>query len=190
MLNIIGTQEIETKRLLLRRMKISDSEDMYNNWACDPCVSKFYSWEPHKNIFETERIINTWVAQYNDPLYFHWIIVDKEAQKAIGAFYIDHIDEEKRTGTISCILARQVWGRGLATEITQSVISYCFDKVGFKRIYSHHHENNIGSGKALVKAGFHFTDKSYHAYKDSPGINGNYLHYVIENSNRPQRSHV
>jgi ribosomal-protein-alanine N-acetyltransferase len=183
MLNKIGTQEIETKRLLLRRMKISDSEDMYNNWASDPCVSKFYSWEPHKNIFETKQIIKKWVAQYDDPLCFHWIVIDKETQKAIGTFYISLIDEENCTGTINCILAQQVWGKGLATEITQSVISYCFKKVNFKKIFAHHHENNIGSGKALVKAGLHFTDKSYHTYEDNPSINGNYLHYVIENSN-------
>jgi len=63
MLNKIETQEIKTKRLLLRRMEILDSEDMYNNWASGPCVSKFYSWEPHMSIFETEQIIKTWVSQ-------------------------------------------------------------------------------------------------------------------------------
>lgn len=181
--NKIGTQEIETKRLILRRMKISDAEDMFNNWSSDPCVSKFYSWEPHKNICETVQIIKTWIAQYNDPLYFHWIIVDKATQKAIGTFYINNIDEENCTGTINCILSRKVWGKGLATEITQSVIAYCFEKVNFKIIISHHHENNIGSGKALVKAGLHFTDKRYHTYEESPSINGNYLHYAIENNN-------
>jgi RimJ/RimL family protein N-acetyltransferase len=179
--NKIGTQEIETKRLILRRMKISDAEDMFNNWSSDPCVSKFYSWQPHMNICETVQIIKTWIAQYNDPLYFHWIIVDKATQKAIGTFYINNIDEENCTGTINCILSRQVWGKGLATEITQSVIAYCFEKVNFKIIISHHHENNIGSGKALVKAGLHFTDKRYHTYEESPSINGNYLHYAIEN---------
>jgi len=182
MLNKIGTQEIETKRTLLRRMKISDSADMFNNWACDPCVSKFYSWEPHKNISETKQLIKTWVAQYDNPLCFHWIIIDKEAQKAIGAFYINHIDEENCTGIVNCILAQNVWKKGLATEITQAVISYSFEKVNFKKIISHHHENNVGSGKALAKSGLHFTEKRYHTYEDSPGINGNYLHYVIENN--------
>lgn len=183
MLNKVGTQEIETKRLLLRRMKATDSEDMFNHWACDPCVSKFYSWEPHKHISETEQMIKTWMAQYDDSLYFHWIIIDKETQKAIGTFYINHIDEENRTGTINCILAQRVWGKGLATEITQSVITYGFKTVNFKKLYSHHHEDNIGSGKALVKSGFHFTGKRHHTYEDSQSINGNYLHYVIENSN-------
>ena len=34
-----GTQELETGRLLLRRLSIDDSEMMYNNWASDPQVA-------------------------------------------------------------------------------------------------------------------------------------------------------
>lgn len=183
MLNKIGTQEIETKRLLLRRLKISDAEDMFHYWATDPCVSKYYTWEPHKDISETEQAIKTWVAQYDDPLCFHWIIIDKETQKAMGTFFINRIDEETCTGTINCILAQPVWGKGFATEITQAVVSYCFEKVNFQKIFAHHHENNIGSGKALMKAGLHYTHTSYHTYEDCPSIDGNYLHYAIENDN-------
>ena len=183
MLNKIGTQDLVTKRTLLRRIKFSDSEDMYKNRASDPCVSKFYTWEPHKSIFETEQIIKSWLDQYNNPLYFHWIIIDKETEIAIGTFYIDNIDEENCTGIINCILSQRVWGKGLATEITQSVIAYCFEKVNFKIIISHHHENNIGSGKALIKAGLQFIDKRYHIYEGNPNIDGNYLHYVIDNNN-------
>jgi hypothetical protein len=43
-------------------------------------------------------------------------------------------------------------------------------------------ENNIGSGKALAKAGFYFTGKKYYTYEDNPIINGDYLYYVIESS--------
>ena len=136
MLNKIGTQEIETERLLLRRMNISDSEDMFNNWASDPCVSKFYSWEPHKNIYETEDIIKTWVAQYNDPLYFHWIVTDKGTNEAIGTFYINHIDEENCTGTINCILAKQVWGKGLYAIIA-IILGVFINLIIISRIYKY-----------------------------------------------------
>ena len=35
-----GTQELETERLVLRRLSIDDSEMMYNNWANDRQVGK------------------------------------------------------------------------------------------------------------------------------------------------------
>lgn len=43
-----GTQEIETERLVLRRLTPEDAEMMYQNWANDPQVTKFLRWEPHK----------------------------------------------------------------------------------------------------------------------------------------------
>ena len=33
-----GTQELETGRLLLRRLTMDDSEMMFNNWASDPDI--------------------------------------------------------------------------------------------------------------------------------------------------------
>ena len=35
-LNHVGTQLIETKRLILRKFQLDDAEQMYNNWAKDP----------------------------------------------------------------------------------------------------------------------------------------------------------
>lgn len=99
--------------------------------------------------------------------------------KAIGTYYVNHIDVINCSGTLNCILAQHFWEKGLATEITKSVVSYYFEKGNFKKLFSHLNKDNIGSGKALVKAGIHFTDKRYHTYEDSPSMNGNYLHYII-----------
>lgn len=44
MLTHIGTQNIGTERLLLRRFKIEDAEQMFDNWAKDPENVKYLSW--------------------------------------------------------------------------------------------------------------------------------------------------
>lgn len=48
-----GTQEIETPRLLLRRLMPSDAPMMYSNWANDPEVTRWLRWTPHKDVAET-----------------------------------------------------------------------------------------------------------------------------------------
>ena len=48
-----GTQEIETPRLLLRRLLPSDAPMMYANWASDPEVTRWLRWTPHKDVAET-----------------------------------------------------------------------------------------------------------------------------------------
>ena len=182
MINEIGTQTIETDRLILRRMTDEDALDMYNHWASDPLVPRYFTWDIHENIDVTKSLIKNWVAQYDDPFCFHWIIYCKELEHTIGTVYIDDIDRESGNGVISCILSRECWGKGFAAEITKAVVNYAFEKAGFEKIFAHHHEDNIASGKALLKAGFSFVDKSYHSY-DKESINGTYFHYVIEKLN-------
>ncbi|MFU0799653.1 MAG: GNAT family N-acetyltransferase [Xylanivirga thermophila] len=60
-MNSIGTQNIETKRLILRKIAISDAEDMFNNWASDNEVTKYVTWRAHKSIEDTRKIINFWL---------------------------------------------------------------------------------------------------------------------------------
>lgn len=174
-----GTQRIETERLILRQMVIDDASDMYNYWASDPLVSRFFTWEPHESIETTKYLIENWAAAYSDPYCFHWIIFCKECDHTIGTIYIDDVDQADLSGVVSCILSRDYWGKGIAAEATKAVIGYAFNEAGFAKIFAHHHEDNAASGRALVKAGFSFLNKAYHEY-EKPGINGNYYRYVIE----------
>ena len=57
-----GTQEIETPRLILRRLLPEDANRMYVNWANDPDVTRFQRWEPHKNAAETRQLLEAWAT--------------------------------------------------------------------------------------------------------------------------------
>ncbi len=61
MLNHIGTQPITTGRLSLRKFTVDDSKDAFEKWTSSD-DSKL--WEPpHKNIQETEQVINEYVKE-------------------------------------------------------------------------------------------------------------------------------
>ena len=49
-MNTVGTKTIETDRLVLRRYRIEDAEDMYNNWTSDNEVTKFMPWPAHESV--------------------------------------------------------------------------------------------------------------------------------------------
>ena len=53
-----GTLELETDRLLLRRLLSQDAPQMYENWANDPAVTRFLRWEPHKSPAETRELLS------------------------------------------------------------------------------------------------------------------------------------
>jgi len=49
----LGTKIMETERLILRPFHINDAQAMYKNWASDDEVTKFLTWETHKDIDTT-----------------------------------------------------------------------------------------------------------------------------------------
>ena len=83
-----GTQEIETPRLLLRRIAPADAPAMYRNWASDPAVTRFLRWEPHKDETETFALLAAWEELYQNPDYYQWCLVDKATGAVFGSISI------------------------------------------------------------------------------------------------------
>lgn len=50
-----GTVTLETERLILRKIKLSDYNDIFNCWTSDYNVSKYVTWNPHKTKEETKK---------------------------------------------------------------------------------------------------------------------------------------
>ena len=80
-----GTQEIETPRLLLRRLMPSDAPMMYANWANDPEVTRWLRWTPHKDVAETQELLSAWALLYPNEDYYQWAIVEKATGQVFGS---------------------------------------------------------------------------------------------------------
>ena len=65
-MNHIGTIELATERLALRRFMIEDAENMYYNWASEDEVTRFLTWPTHKSVEDSERVIDQWIKSYED----------------------------------------------------------------------------------------------------------------------------
>ena len=80
-----GTQDIETPRLLLRRLLPEDAPQMYANWASDPEVTRYLRWEPHKSPAETRELLAAWALLYPNPDYYQWAMVEKATGQVFGS---------------------------------------------------------------------------------------------------------
>ena len=83
-----GTQILETPRLTLRPFRVEDAEDMFNNWASDPEVTRFLTWPAHKSVDITRMLLEDWTTRYEDKSYFQWAIVLKESESVIGSIAV------------------------------------------------------------------------------------------------------
>ena len=70
----IGTQSIETKRLLLRPFLESDAPAMYDNWASRPDNLLHVTWDAHESPEVTQQSIARWVENYQNLDFYKWAI--------------------------------------------------------------------------------------------------------------------
>ena len=71
-------EQLETKRLILRRFAEADAADLYE-YASDPRVGPAAGWPPHKSLEESLEIIRT---VFQAPHIY--ALVDKASGKVIG----------------------------------------------------------------------------------------------------------
>lgn len=151
-MKLLGTKNLETERLILRKYKLSDAEDMYNNWGTDPNCNKYLPWELHKNIEETKEILNDWTESYKEDK-FKWIIVLKENNVAIGGINVVRLNKKNDICEIGYCIGSKFWNKGYTTEALNRVLDYLFNECDLYLIEAYHHKTNIASEKVMGKCG-------------------------------------
>lgn len=151
MLTHKGTKTINTNRLLLRKFKVSDVEEVFKNWANDEEVTRYLTWKPHKSLNVTKVLLNQWVLDYEIFNTYNWAIELENTGDVIGSIGAVNIDEENLSCEIGYCLSKKYWGLGIISEALESIIDYLFLEVNFNRVVAKHHTDNIASGKVMIK---------------------------------------
>ncbi|MCI8350548.1 MAG: GNAT family N-acetyltransferase [Oscillospiraceae bacterium] len=156
MIRPIGTQAMETSRLVLRRFAKEDGAAVYRGYASDPQVCRYLSWNSHEEAAVSQKIVDYWVRQYDDPYCFRWAIVMKREDILIGGIDVVELDREAGEGIIGYCIGQGYWGRGITSEALHAMLVYLFTQAGFSRIRARHDSRNPASGSVLLKNGFQF----------------------------------
>ena len=183
-MNKIGTKTIETKRLILRRFRVEDADDMYSNWASDPEVTKFLTWPTHESVEGTRELLKDWVSKYEDGTYFNWVMEYKETGKAIGNISAVRFDEKTEAAEIGYCMSRAYWGQELMPEALKAVMDYLFDEVGVNRVAACHDSNNPKSGRVMDKAGMKLEGTLRAAGRNNTGISDKVYHSMIRSDRK------
>jgi ribosomal-protein-alanine N-acetyltransferase len=182
MLNHVGTKEIETERLLLRRYEMTDAEVMFRSWVTDPEVSRFWGWTPHEDIDETRQLLTVWINEYTKPDVYNWVIVLKSETQAIGYIYLNDVDDINDSVSIHYALSRKYWNKGIMTEAVMRVLEFAFTTLHANKIHTSHHVDNIASGLVMQKSGMRYVNTAYKYVPDREQISGDYCYYEITRS--------
>ncbi|WP_041701744.1 GNAT family N-acetyltransferase [Gottschalkia acidurici] len=170
-MNHLGTVQIETDRLILRKFDISDLHALFNNWGNDIEVTKFLTWPTIMSVETAESILSNWVDSYADKKFYQWAIVLKEnGDEPIGTINVVHMNEEIGMVHIGYCIGRNWWNKGIASEAFKGIIQFLIERVEVKRIESRHDPRNPSSGKVMLKCGLKFEGTLRNADINNQGI--------------------
>ncbi len=162
--------EFETKRLILRSWKLSDSSDLYE-YGKNELVGPIAGWPSHKSEDESRDIIRMFIK--NDDVL---AVELKSEHKVIGGIGLHHkIPDEKlkrfNQREIGYVLNPQYWGNGYIPEAVAALIKNGFEKLNLDLIWCGHFEENYKSKRVNEKCGFNYKFKKgskLHLLGDKP----------------------
>ncbi len=147
---------IETKRLLLRKINLSDAYDMYE-YTSNPLVTTYLQWEPHTQIADTQGYIAGVIKKYESlDTEFTFGIELKSEKKLIGVLKVLNISYYNKRGEFTSILNPLYQKNGYMGEAWIGLLDFCFNNAGLNRIQSYVTEDNIASINKNLKAGLVF----------------------------------
>ena len=148
---------LETDRLILRALEITDLDDFFE-YASINGVGEKAGWEHHKSKDESLEILKMFI---NEKKVF--AIVLKEDQKVIGSIGIEECrqDLDKNLENLlgkelGYVLSKDYWNKGIMTEAVSKVIEYCFKTLKLNYLVATYFNYNIESKKDLEKLNFKF----------------------------------
>ena len=146
---------LETERLLLRPIRVSDSPDMFA-YAQDPEVTRYLLWRPHPDISHTREYLEYLAGRYRLGMHHEWAMIYKENNRMIGTCGFAHIDCPHNVGEIGYVLNPEYRGRGLVPEAADRVLRFGFSVLGLHRIEARFIEGNQASCRVMEKLGMRY----------------------------------
>jgi RimJ/RimL family protein N-acetyltransferase len=161
---------LETERLILRPLDISDAEAMFT-MDNNPNVHKYLWQKPTLELSETIKIIEMVQKQYIENKIGRFATILKDSGEFIGWTGIKFVNDHVENGNTNFYdygyrLNEKFWNKGYATEASKAWLDYGFNQMNIQIMNAYTHAQNAASNHILQKVGFHFIEE----YPDLEGV--------------------
>lgn len=135
----IGTKELVTPRLILRKINKEDAEDLFSVGILG------------KTLQDAENIVDSIIKSNDDPMSFHWILEYQE--KAVGRIRGWGVDTNNSFVQLGYEIGVSFREKGLMTEAVKAVSTFFLKDCEFNRVYCMVRESNLASMRVCEKSG-------------------------------------
>ena len=144
---------LETDRLLLRRLNVSDAPDLFEMLS-HPDVARFTGRKPLKNVTDAVDLLRGVGLDYATRRSIRWGVCTHEESRVIATVGLHSWDRYHRHIAIGFDVRRENWSKGIGSEMVTAVCAYAFDHLGVQRIEAHVMKGNRSSHRLLESVGF------------------------------------
>lgn len=142
---------LETQRLILRELKLEDAGAMFQ-FASNVEVVRYYD-PPMTTLEQVQRSIERHRTRFENGEGIRWGITVKREQDVVGTCGFFR-DTPNFLASMSYVLDRPFWNKGLMTEALVAIIQFGFDHFQLHRIEADVAIPNVASLRVLQKLGF------------------------------------
>jgi len=158
-------ENLETERLILRKIVDTDAEMLYQNIYNNFEYFKFYYQLPFDSFEEYKSLVEKYKEYYANGNHFRWGIVLKETNEIIGIVQLHTKDNINNNCKIGYIISYNYNEKGYGKEAVKKVIDFGFNKLNFHRIDANIVVENEASIRLAESIGMHCESEREDSYK-------------------------
>lgn len=141
-------KQMETERIIIRRFKEEDWEDLYEYMS----IPEVVFFEPYEVYSKEECYKEARYRAADKENSCFWAVCLKETNKLIGHIYFAKQDfEEIMTWELGYVFNPKYSKQGYATEGCRRILKYGFEELNAHRIVAECSDQNISSWKLLER---------------------------------------
>jgi ribosomal-protein-alanine N-acetyltransferase len=128
---MIRAQNLESERLVYKRVSLAHLSEDYVGWLNDPEISRFIEKSGDYTLDKLRAFLTD--VQEKDLLF--WGIHLKSNGLHLGNIKIDPINERHGFGEYGILMGRKAeWGKGYAKEASQTIMDFCFKTIKLRKM--------------------------------------------------------
>lgn len=144
---------IETERLVLRALHLSDCHDILEIFS-DERVMVYYGMYPISNLESAATLIQALQNTYYEGKGIRWAMCLKDSGRLIGTCGFHNVNQQQRRSEMGYELTHDCWGLGYAKEAIQAMRQYGIKTLNLHRIEALVYPENKASQGVLERLGF------------------------------------
>lgn len=165
---------IETKRLCLKQITVTDANDLFL-LRSNKTAMKYLDRPLATSIQDIEELLKKINEHWQQNIAIGWGITIKNAPRLIGTIGYYRIEKEHYRAEIGYMLHPNYWAMGIMNEAISAIIDFGFNTLKLHSIEANVNPNNVASIRILEKNKFR---KEAH-FKENYFFNGFFLDTTI-----------